>query len=184
MLISEYQISEMMSITRGNYPRSFNFDPTGRFLYCCNQRADSIAVFHVERGTGDLRGMFGWRERVDAMAEVYHGLAPEERKRTIIFAAGYGNAGAVDHFGKGLGLPRASSLAMTYWIWGLPKEPFDTVIGIGFPPEVMEKIFNQVQVMAKVELKNVNPWETPFYVTVCRDPKVPLEKVWLKNRPW
>ncbi len=28
--------------TRGDYPRSFNFDPTGRFLYCCNQRADNI----------------------------------------------------------------------------------------------------------------------------------------------
>ena len=25
--------------TRGDYPRSFAFDPTGRFLYCCNQRA-------------------------------------------------------------------------------------------------------------------------------------------------
>ena len=22
--------------TRGNYPRSFTFDPAGRFLYCCN----------------------------------------------------------------------------------------------------------------------------------------------------
>ncbi len=40
--------------TRGNYPRSFNFDPTGRFLYCCNQRADNIAVFRVERRTGGL----------------------------------------------------------------------------------------------------------------------------------
>jgi 6-phosphogluconolactonase len=41
--------------TRGDYPRSFNFDPTGRFLYCCNQRADSIAVFQVDRKTGGLR---------------------------------------------------------------------------------------------------------------------------------
>ena len=40
--------------TRGNYPRSFNFDPTGRFLYCCNQRADNIAVFQVDRQTGGL----------------------------------------------------------------------------------------------------------------------------------
>ena len=40
--------------TRGNYPRSFNFDPTGRFLYCCNQRADDIAVFQVDRKTGGL----------------------------------------------------------------------------------------------------------------------------------
>ncbi len=40
--------------TRGNYPRSFNFDPTGRFLYCCNQRADNIAIFQVNRDTGAL----------------------------------------------------------------------------------------------------------------------------------
>jgi len=41
--------------TRGNYPRSFSFDPTGRFLYCCNQRADNVAVFRVDRNTGGLR---------------------------------------------------------------------------------------------------------------------------------
>jgi 6-phosphogluconolactonase (cycloisomerase 2 family) len=41
--------------TRGNYPRSFNFDPTGRFLYCLNQRADHVAVFEVNRRTGGLK---------------------------------------------------------------------------------------------------------------------------------
>ena len=40
--------------TRGNYPRSFSFDPTGRFLYCCNQRADSVAAFRVDPKTGRL----------------------------------------------------------------------------------------------------------------------------------
>src|SRR4029079_10118638 len=28
--------------TRGDYPRSFSFDPRGSFLYSCNQRADNI----------------------------------------------------------------------------------------------------------------------------------------------
>jgi 6-phosphogluconolactonase (cycloisomerase 2 family) len=41
--------------TRGDYPRSFNFDPTGQFLYSCNQRADNIAVFRVNRNTGGLQ---------------------------------------------------------------------------------------------------------------------------------
>jgi len=41
--------------TRGNYPRSFNFDPTGQLLYSCNQRADNIAVFQVNRKTGGLK---------------------------------------------------------------------------------------------------------------------------------
>jgi 6-phosphogluconolactonase len=40
--------------TRGNYPRSFNFDPTGKFLYSCNQRGDNVAVFRVDRKTGRL----------------------------------------------------------------------------------------------------------------------------------
>ncbi len=40
--------------TRGDYPRSFTFDPTGGFLYCCNQRADHIAVFRVEKSSGRL----------------------------------------------------------------------------------------------------------------------------------
>jgi 6-phosphogluconolactonase (cycloisomerase 2 family) len=41
--------------TRGDYPRSFNFDPTGQFFYSCNQRADNIAVFAVNRATGGLK---------------------------------------------------------------------------------------------------------------------------------
>lgn len=40
--------------TRGNYPRSFAFDPSGSFLYCCNQRADHVTVFRVDRKTGLL----------------------------------------------------------------------------------------------------------------------------------
>jgi 6-phosphogluconolactonase (cycloisomerase 2 family) len=40
--------------TRGNYPRSFSFDPTGQFFYVCNQRADNVTVFRVNRRTGKL----------------------------------------------------------------------------------------------------------------------------------
>jgi 6-phosphogluconolactonase (cycloisomerase 2 family) len=40
--------------TRGDYPRSFAFGPGGEFLYCCNQRGDSVTVFRVDRKTGGL----------------------------------------------------------------------------------------------------------------------------------
>jgi 6-phosphogluconolactonase (cycloisomerase 2 family) len=40
--------------TRGDYPRSFNFDPTGKFLYSCNQRADAITSFRVDPKSGEL----------------------------------------------------------------------------------------------------------------------------------
>ena len=40
--------------TRGDYPRSFNIDPAGNYLYSCNQRADAITAYQVHRQTGAL----------------------------------------------------------------------------------------------------------------------------------
>jgi 6-phosphogluconolactonase len=40
--------------TRGDYPRGFNIDPTGNFLYSCNQRSDAITTFRINRKTGNL----------------------------------------------------------------------------------------------------------------------------------
>ena len=40
--------------TRGNYPRSFSFDPSGQFLYCGNQRADHVTTFRVNSKSGRL----------------------------------------------------------------------------------------------------------------------------------
>jgi len=40
--------------TRGDYPRSFNFEPGGNFLYSCNQRADNVTSFRIDRKSGSL----------------------------------------------------------------------------------------------------------------------------------
>lgn len=40
--------------SRGDYPRSFNIDPTGNYLYSCNQRADAITTYRINRNTGAL----------------------------------------------------------------------------------------------------------------------------------
>jgi 6-phosphogluconolactonase len=33
--------------TRGDYPRSFTIDPTGKFLVSCNQRSDALTVYRI-----------------------------------------------------------------------------------------------------------------------------------------
>jgi 6-phosphogluconolactonase (cycloisomerase 2 family) len=35
-------------------PCNFNIDPTGNFLYVCNQRSDTITTFRINRETGNL----------------------------------------------------------------------------------------------------------------------------------
>lgn len=34
--------------TRGDYSRNFNIEPSGRFMYVCNHRGDSVTTFRVE----------------------------------------------------------------------------------------------------------------------------------------
>ncbi len=40
------------SSTMGDYPRHFCFDPSGDFLYVCDQRSDVITTFKLDRQTG------------------------------------------------------------------------------------------------------------------------------------
>jgi 6-phosphogluconolactonase (cycloisomerase 2 family) len=61
--------------TRGNYPRSFNFDPTGEFLYCCNQRADNVAIFKVNKTTGELVFTGNYAAVGNPSIIVFHDLA-------------------------------------------------------------------------------------------------------------
>ena len=39
---------------RGDYPRHITLDPSGGFLFCCNQRSDDITAFRVNRVSGAL----------------------------------------------------------------------------------------------------------------------------------
>jgi 6-phosphogluconolactonase (cycloisomerase 2 family) len=41
--------------TRGDYPRSFTIDPSGSYLYSCNQRSDALTTFRVDKQTGALK---------------------------------------------------------------------------------------------------------------------------------
>lgn len=40
--------------TRGSYPRHFDTDPTGNFLYVCHSRSDNVTSFKVDKSTGGL----------------------------------------------------------------------------------------------------------------------------------
>jgi len=142
------------------------------------------AFKNIYEVTGDLRGMFGWEKRVQTVAHVFHSLSPEEQDRAVIWAFEYGNAGAIDYFGKKYGLPNAVSLSLSYWLWGVPKGKGDIVICVGIQKKDIEHIFDRVEVAAEVELEHVNPWHTPFLVLICRSPIKPLPEIWEKNRPW
>jgi hypothetical protein len=134
--------------------------------------------------TGDLHGMFGWPERVDVVADVWAELPVELRSDTMLLAGGYGMAGAIDLLGREKGLPPAVSWAQTNWMWADPDRSIDHVVAVNLRVELLEQIWEEVEVVREVELENVNPWQTPFIVAVCRDPKLSMADLWPQVRPW
>ena len=146
------------------------------------------ALGNVYELTGDLRGMFGWQERADAIAKVYDTLSEEEKAKTVIYTGSYGLAGAVDLFGDSRGLPNAVSGHMTFHLWGLPDHPIENVIMAYISQEAMDyskKNFESVEVASSTEIypNHVDPDEL-FRVYLCRGARVDLHDDWKDFRDW
>jgi hypothetical protein len=122
--------------------------------------------------------MFGWENQVATVARVYNTLTPEEKARTIIFCSNYGQAGAIDFFGKKYGLPKAASGHNSYWYWGARNWDADMVITVGESREDVEKTFGQVDQAATVVSEYARPFETDLPIYIGRKPKMSLREVW------
>jgi hypothetical protein len=126
----------------------------------------------------DYADMLGWKEQADAVAEVYQRLTPEQRERTVIVAANYGEAGALEFYGPRLGLPPVVSPAGSYWFFGPGERPGDVVITLGVPADRLRRFFDSVRTVARIG----HPWaveeERGVPINVGTGPRTTLQEVW------
>ena len=120
-----------------------------------------------------LADRFGWPEMAAAIAQVYRSLPEGERARCAIVASNYGEAGAIDFFGRKLGLPPASSPHNNYWIWGEHPPDSEVVIVVGSSEEDLRRVFAQVERAAVFKCEYCMPYESNLPIYVCRGLKVP-----------
>lgn len=125
---------------------------------------------------------FGWNEMAAAVARVYHDLPPEQRTRTAIFANDYGEAGAIDFFGRRYGLPRAISPHQNYFYWGSGDPDATSVILLG-PNEALESDCTDVTQAGAVHNDYSMPYEN-FGIFLCRGLKRPLSDIWPGLKKW
>ncbi len=126
--------------------------------------------------------MFGWEEMVAAVAKVYNSLPPEERAKCAIYASNYGEAGAIDFFGKKYGLPKAISGHNSYWLWGPRDYTGEIVITVGEEKQDVEKTFGKVELAATVVDDYAMPYENNLPIFICRKPKMSLQQVWPRTK--
>jgi 4-amino-4-deoxy-L-arabinose transferase-like glycosyltransferase len=132
----------------------------------------------------DYADMLGWREKADAVDLVVASLTPAERERAVLFGANYGQAGALDLYGRRLGLPPVVSLAGSFFLFGPGGRPGDVIVFLGVEPEQLVSITcDSLEMPARV----TNPWgvqeERDVPVVVCRRPSMTLQEFWRGRRP-
>lgn len=149
------------------------------------QKALGTRASSGERGEKSLRlsqifaDRFGWPEMTAQVAEIYNRLSPEEKAECVIGASNYGEAGAIDFFGKRYGLPGAISTHNNYWYWGPGDKPGTILLVINGSRKNYEALYNDVQQVATF----THPYaaENNIPIFLCRNPKHTLQEYWPKH---
>jgi Dolichyl-phosphate-mannose-protein mannosyltransferase len=126
---------------------------------------------------------FGWEELVAKTAQAWSQIPEAERSDCGIFAQNYGQAGAIDFFGRRYGLPPALSGHQTYYLWGPRGYSGQCLIVVDDRKEVLEKLFAHVEYVGKSD----NPYalERNIPVFICKGAKFgSLNDLWPKLKKW
>jgi hypothetical protein len=126
-----------------------------------------------------LSGRVGWEDLARDVADVYNALPPEDRAVAGIYGDVYPTAGAIDQFGPKYGLPHAVSQSLTYYFWGTGYS-WDVMIMISDQMNNMSVFFDKCEQKAVSQHGYVGGLR--FYIFVCRDLTVPVNRVWTKVR--
>ncbi len=120
--------------------------------------------------------MFGWPEMAAQMARIYNHLSPGDKTDCVIGASNYGEAGAIDFFGKDYGLPNAISTHNNYWFWGPGGKPGKVLLVIGGSKEDYEGLYEDVWQVGAF----ANPYavESGKAIFLCRKPRGTLQAFW------
>ena len=110
--------------------------------------AAALATVPLQKINYDLAETIAWPREVALVAREYHALPPGQRASTAILAGNYGEAGAIDRYGPGAGLPPAFSGANNFWYWGPPPARDKSAIAVNIDPALLRRLFTSVRQVA------------------------------------
>lgn len=154
--------------------------------YLAYQRALGVKpqkteVSHTSEMPQLFADQFGWEEMVAKVARYYHSLPPDEQKKTAIYCGNYGEAGAIDFYGRKYGLPPAISGHQNYFLWGPHGATGESIILVGDDPD--PQMWQSLQVVDRTFHPFAMPEENgPIYHG--RGLKPPIAEVWPRVKHW
>jgi hypothetical protein len=120
----------------------------------------------------------GWRDLEKQVASIYHSLPAEERSRTAILAADYGEAAALDVYGQRDGLPPALCGQNQYFLWGARGYDGSTIIHVNGDPDRWRRGCDSVEVVGQFGVPYAMPYENARPIFICHGLRRNLTEIW------
>jgi hypothetical protein len=128
---------------------------------------------------GDVGETIGWPELARTMAGVY-GRA---QGQPVIFTSNYGEAGALDRYGRALGLPAAYSGHNAFADWGPPPDRPGPVFVVGLDPPDLRAYFRGCRLEARVSnAAEIDNDERHAPIVLCSGTRGPWSRIWSNLR--
>lgn len=126
-----------------------------------------------------IRDEIGWPRYVRQVAAVYDALPEQDKARSVLITGNYGEAGALDRYGRALGLPAVYSGQNELWYLGPPPESATVAVVVTEGDAARSHAFGSCE--AKASLDNgygVDNEEQTARVFVCRDRTATWAELW------
>ncbi|MFC1440186.1 glycosyltransferase family 39 protein [Streptacidiphilus sp. N1-10] len=143
-----------------------------------------VSTYHLVQPLNAENGeTVGWPELTATVAGVYRALpSAADRSGATLIAENYGEAGALDHYGRPLGLPTPYADHDGYADFGTPSGDGPSIM-VGFEPEQLTGYWGSCTLAARIDNgRGLDNQEQHKQVLVCRDRLLPWPDLWKRLR--
>lgn len=140
-------------------------------------------VPQIEAGEGKrsalpqwLSDRLEWESFARDVEAVVATLPADERATAAIIVPSYGQAGALERFGRGL--PPVYGAQNSYASWGPPPPDTTTLVVVGYSEAGMREWFTEVGPATVHDCRWCTPWRDGMPIRVVRGPLRPLAELW------
>ena len=127
----------------------------------------------------------GWPRFVAAVGRAYRSLPSAERATAVVLTSNYGEAGAVNRLGPGLGVPHAYSGHNGYWYWGPPPVARGDAVLVGSPEYIAYTRGSWTDCRTVTHIDDgvgLDNEEQGYPVVACRGPLETWAAIWPTQR--
>ncbi len=124
----------------------------------------------------DFADMHGWPQLAATVQRVVDALPPADRDRAAIMTSNYGEAAAIEFFGRDL--PPVLSGHNQYWVWGTHGRSGDVVIDVHGDCGASDRLYGSAVRAATVDAPYAISYERRIPIMVCRRPRQSLASLW------